>query len=1760
MGRKNRLRGRVGAHGIEGLESKRMLAGDLIAHWQADDLNETVDDQAVVTAWNDSSGGVVATASGQPTLIKDAIGGRSVVRFEPADGVDALRVPAANTPLRNAGDFSVIAVFATDSNQLQGDAGSWYDNSGLVDANTHGISKDWGVTINGAGQISAGMGGGFGTPSTSVYSDVSGLNNGQLQVVTLARSGGELNLYVGDQLAATTDSANADPRAASDLAFGTTATGNTGFAGDLAEVRIYDGQLTASEVAAIQTQIQRYYDNSPPVAMADAYTFPEDADFFQANVTAINGVLSNDFDPDGDSLTAELVEGAAHGKVTLTAQGSFVYDSDPNYFGTDQFTYVARDFRPSEPVTVTLTVTPRYDPAVAFSDDYRLLSGNVLTVDAAAGVLANDQNPDQVVLQAVVAQDVNQGQLTLNADGSFRYDPQGFAGNAVFEYQINDGTGLSNVGRVTIVVNSPPVARDDTFTIAEDTPLIKGPGDGVTANDFDAEQNPLTVSLISPPSHGTLTLAADGAFSYTPDDNFFGSDQFSYQLDDGEDLSNVATARITINSVNDAPVAHDDTYFTLVGQPLMISSAAGLLRNDSDIENDPLSAERVTAPQNGSLTLNADGSLTYQPQAGFTGVDSFQYRARDGQSASTAATVRIAINSLEQQQAILINEVHVDPDIKTELVEFIELHNPSDIPIDVSGWTLRNAVGFVFPEGASVEAGGYLVVTQDPDMFRVKFGGSALGPWEGKLSNEGEEIELWSAAGDLIDRVDYQVGFPWPTVGETPGPSMQLLNPQLENDLGGSWQGALPTPGTANSVLVANAPPQMRQVNHSPFQPQAGQPVTITAHVTDPDGVQAVSLAYQLVNPGDYFSVADDRYQTEWTSLPMHDDGQNGDAQAGDDIYSVIVPGDLQTHRRLVRYRITATDTQQASRTGPYLDDPQPNFAYFVYNGVPAWTGAARPGTTPEATYSSELLESIPVYHLITTHEQHVDSQYISDSALRGGYTGSDYRWEGTLIYDGMVYDHINFRARGGVWRYAMGKNMWKFDFEKGHEFQARDNYGAEYATTWDKLNFSAIIQQGDYRHRGEQGLFESVGFKLFDLAGTESPNTHYVHFRIITDENEQGESQYDGDFQGLYLAIEQPDGNFLDEHDLPDGNFYKMEGNAPESTVNQGANQVDDASDVRAFTREFLGSRRPSVDWWTENLDLARYYGYQAISQAIHHYDTAFGKNFYYFHNPETGKWQIHPWDLDLIWADNMYGNENHEFNVKVAKNADFNEYVNQANIDLRNRLNAEYQNVLREIMDLLYNPEQTGMLIDQMASIVYQPGELSWVDADRAMWDYNPINATASRYTNSSKNAVNWKFYAEADTKDYPGMIQLMKDYIVTRSNWMTRQILTNEANIPGTPSVNYLGDETFPLNGLSFQSSAFASPIGAEFAGLKWRIAEVTDPNSPEFDPYDRTTDRKYEMDALWESDVLTSAADSITIPAHLLEPGRTYRVRVRMLDNDNHWSHWSEPTQFVASAAVDTQLAASLRISEVNYNPHDPTPEERAAGFSDNNEFEFIELVNLSDRTLDLTGASLDQVDINGSEEGVGFEFATGAITQLAPGARLVVVENLEAFAARYGTNVPVAGQWSGRLSNGGETITLAAFGSVIQQFAYDDGWYDSTDGEGATLEIVNPNQPDLELWNVASAWQASTVIGGTPGQSDAVRVAGDSNHDGLFNSADLVLVMQFGEYEDSIFGNSTWEEGDWNGDGDFTTDDLVYVFTQGTYTVLGAGPDTLDVEL
>jgi VCBS repeat-containing protein len=241
------------------------------------------------------------------------------------------------------------------------------------------------------------------------------------------------------------------------------------------------------------------------------------------------------------------------------------------------------------------------------------------------------------------------GALGLNANGSFIYTPAaGFSGSDSFTYRADDYGDLSAPATVTIDVlpvgtNVPPTAAPDAYTTRQDTRL-EIPAPGVLDNDLDADGNALAAVVESQPAHGALTLKANGSFTYTPAAGYTGSDSFSYRANDGKASSAAAQVTLTVlpASANLPPLAFGDQYEVTRGKTLTIT-APGVLGNDQDADGDGLAAVLESRPAHGALVLDSDGSFNYTPAIGFTGADSFTYRASDSLDQSEPATVTITV-------------------------------------------------------------------------------------------------------------------------------------------------------------------------------------------------------------------------------------------------------------------------------------------------------------------------------------------------------------------------------------------------------------------------------------------------------------------------------------------------------------------------------------------------------------------------------------------------------------------------------------------------------------------------------------------------------------------------------------------------------------------------------------------------------------------------------------------------------------------------------------------------------------------------------------------------------------------------------------------------------------------------------------------------------------------------------------------------------------------------------------------------------------
>ena len=384
--------------------------------------------------------------------------------------------------------------------------------------------------------------------------------------------------------------------------------------------------------------------NQAPVAVADAFTLNQNTTFSSGNV------LTNDSDPDNNvPLTAQLVANPTQGTLTLNSNGSFTYIPTTNFTGTDRFTYLTKDAlgAASGTATVSLTVNAVNQAPVAVADAFTL---NQNTTFSSGNVLTNDSDPDNSVpLTAQLVANPTQGTLTLNSNGSFTYIPTtNFTGTDSFTYLTKDALGATS-GTATVsltvnAVNQAPVAVADAFTLNQNTTFSSG---NVLTNDSDPDNNvPLTAQLVANPTQGTLTLNSNGSFTYIPTTNFTGTDSFTYLTKDALGASSgTATVSLTVNAVNQSPVAAGDSFRAVTSTPLTIAAANGVLKNDTDADSATLTALLVTASGNGSVTLNSNGSFVYTPTTNFSGTDTFVYKANDGNTDSNLATVTLTVFS-----------------------------------------------------------------------------------------------------------------------------------------------------------------------------------------------------------------------------------------------------------------------------------------------------------------------------------------------------------------------------------------------------------------------------------------------------------------------------------------------------------------------------------------------------------------------------------------------------------------------------------------------------------------------------------------------------------------------------------------------------------------------------------------------------------------------------------------------------------------------------------------------------------------------------------------------------------------------------------------------------------------------------------------------------------------------------------------------------------------------------------------------------------
>ncbi|WP_163852346.1 tandem-95 repeat protein [Pseudooceanicola aestuarii] len=402
----------------------------------------------------------------------------------------------------------------------------------------------------------------------------------------------------------------------------------------------------AATVTAAQGETDDFiaaYQNTAPVGANTFETVNEDG-ILSASASA------SDIDADTLTYTIEAGDGPSNGTVSMNADGTYTYDSNDDFFGTDSFKYTVKDGHGgTDTGTITVTVASVNDAPVGTGG-----SASVAEDGSVAATVGGADTEDAAGdLAYSVATGPSNGTVTMNPNGTYTYTPDAdYNGTDSFTYRVTDtdgGTGTATVSLTVGAVNDAPTGVvAASYNVDEDATLN---GTLPVASDIDGDT--LTYGPAAPvAANGTVTVNANGTFTYTPNADFNGTDSFTYTVTDGT-VTLSETITVNVAPTNDPVVANDSTLDTFEDVAETGSVSA------TDIDGDTLTYSVQSQPTNGAgtVTMNADGTYTFTPTADFNGTASFTYVVIDGEGTADTGTVTINVTPVDDQLTAGIDNI-----------------------------------------------------------------------------------------------------------------------------------------------------------------------------------------------------------------------------------------------------------------------------------------------------------------------------------------------------------------------------------------------------------------------------------------------------------------------------------------------------------------------------------------------------------------------------------------------------------------------------------------------------------------------------------------------------------------------------------------------------------------------------------------------------------------------------------------------------------------------------------------------------------------------------------------------------------------------------------------------------------------------------------------------------------------------------------------------------------------------------------------------
>lgn len=1234
-------------------------------------------------------------------------------------------------------------------------------------------------------------------------------------------------------------------------------------------------------------------------------------------------------------------------------------------------------------------------------------------------------------------------------------------------------------------------------------------------------------------------------------------------------LATSALDHIFINEVRANPIAAEEDFIELHNRSFAEIDLSGCVLTDDPAADAYVVPGGMAIPAGGFLQftasdlgfgLSASGETVYlKNPAGTRVIDSLRFGAQapgatfgrqpDGHPhlvGELASATPGASNSGLATHDVMINEIMFKP-IHADGSEYVELHNRAATAVDLGGWAFTSGIDYSFPAGASVSAGGFVVVAKDRaglladhpqlDAARVfgNFGGSlsdrgevltlarpiALGGGTGfvivdtssytdamrRADGGGSSLELidpdadnrhaanWAASDEsgkapwtqiehngllelgkgtadqlqlfLLDAGEAQVD----DVEVVPdGSSNRIPNPGFSNasgwffqgthepsdisggvlnlravrrgDLGANriraplssalsngsratirararWQGGSPyllmrvlgnylevpailevprnlgTPGAANSRLVNNAPPVIDSVRHRPVLPVSNEAVRITARVSDPDGLAALTLVYR----------SDPSLVT--SQLSMRDDGAGGDLVAGDGIHSAVIPG--QPAGTLIAFRIEAEDTATAGSVFPQETEALVRWGDGDYAGGFAnyrlWmTEATRTTWTSREKMSNQPLGVTFVY---------ADQRVVYEAGSQ--YSGSAYTSPGYNSPTGRICGYDVFFQRDEM---LLGDDRLILDFPV----------------------------------RDPTAQREQLMYWFCDQSGLPNNYRRYVNL-FVNGIGQRQRSGFGTNSNAIYTDIQQPNSDSVREW-FPDGTGGNLiKGSYWHEFDNTGAridpatpptHQIFNGEDGTKSLARYRWNWRPRAVSDSPN-DLSQIFARidalnqsgDALLPAVHavididqwmrtlvvndlasnwdSFGNPGGKNSFHYRPPD-GRWQLMSWDFDVGLG--VFNDPIDSALFSVGDPTISNLYSQPA-------LMRHYWHALREAVDSFFQSSGVAPVLDAKWAALQAAG----------------VPLTSPNIPSGSSNLS-------------------IPDWVDQRRDFLLAQLATFETGFAITTNAG--GDFSTGESLVELEGTAALAVHAIAVDGDAY--------------PFEWTSQNSWRL--------------SVALP-----PG-SHTLSLSGIDRAGMLVAGESDTITVTVTAGGDEPLGNLVINEIMYHPDAP-------------DTEYLEIYNRSATTaFDLSDWRLN---------GIGFTFPSG--TSVAPGGFLLLVEDRQAFGTEFGWTISVAGEFPGALDNGGESLTLLHPGGAPGEFVEIDRvryspdlpWPAGADGLGAALQLVDPARDNSR----ASNWSAPAPGGGEPDTLVAMTSNWRYNQNGFVP----------GDWNQPGFDDASWPSGD-----------------------------------